>query len=295
MKRPLITAEDLQQSPDMVIPVGARLTPLAQDLLRKRGAVVRGRGAMPLARRLLIANWKSYKTVGEACEFARALGERVRPPTALQLVICPPFTALATLGEALRGVAELGAQDLSPHDEGAHTGEVAARHLLDVGCSYALVGHSERRAAGEGDALVATKLERALAAGLRPVLCVGETAEERAAGRAEAVVSTQLGRALANTRPTDLPRVVVAYEPRWAIGKGVTPTSAEIAGILGHVRHSLRQMAPEVAERVSVLYGGSVSPDNAGEILALEDCNGALVGGAALDPVRFSAILAAGS
>ena len=118
MKRPLITAEDLQQSPDMVIPVGARLTPLAQDLLRKRGAVVRGRGAMPLARRLLIANWKSYKTVGEACEFARALGERVRPPTALQLVICPPFTALATLGEALRGVTWVRVLEVGSGDWG---------------------------------------------------------------------------------------------------------------------------------------------------------------------------------
>lgn len=294
MKRPLITAEDLQASPDMVVPVGARLTPLARDLLRKRGGLVEHTYS-PLARRLLIANWKSHKTLGEARDFARALVGRVRPPTALRLVVCPPFTALATLGEALRGVAELGAQDLSPHEEGAHTGEVAARHLVDVGCSYALVGHSERRAAGEDDALVATKLGRALEAGLHPVLCVGETAEERASGRAEAVVSTQLGRALRDVSPVQLRDVVVAYEPRWAIGKGVTPTPDEIGAILEHVRESLRQSAPEVAERVSVLYGGSVKPQNAGPILGLADCNGALVGGASLDAELFAGILEAGT
>ncbi|MGE0709292.1 MAG: triose-phosphate isomerase [Planctomycetota bacterium] len=291
-QRPLVTARDLEGD-DPVIPAGAILTPLARDLLRKRGVTPRVVGeAGGAVDPLVVANWKSHKTLGEARAFAARLRDGLARGRA-RVVICPPFTALACLAEALAGAAELGAQDLSPHGEGAHTGEVAARHLVDVGCRFVIVGHSERRHAGEEDALVRRKLRAALGAGLGPILCVGETAEERRAGRAEAVVSRQLEEALAGLEPARLAATVVAYEPRWAIGAGVTPTPAEVEAMLSHVRRALGRVAEAAAAaRVPVLYGGSVNARNARELLSLPTCGGALVGGASLDPDALAAIAA---
>lgn len=293
-RRPLVTARDLeQQKGSPKIPEGALLTPLARDLLRKRGVRPRPEsrsGAAP--RRLLVANWKSYKTIPEALAFAREFRHLLAGRHAsAATVICPPATALATLSGALRGCAEVGAQDVSPHDEGAHTGELAPRHLLDAGARYAIVGHSERRAAGESDATCRLKVRTALRGGLDPILCVGETKAERSAGRAEAVVSDQLRAVVEGLLPDAVRRLIVAYEPRWAIGQGVTPTPTEVTAMLGHVRSVLARTAGEPAAQVPVLYGGSVNEKNAGELLRLPGCAGALVGGAALSPERFAAIL----
>jgi triosephosphate isomerase len=209
--------------------------------------------------------------------------------------VCPPFTALVALGPPLRGVAALGAQDVSAHDEGPYTGEVAARHLVEVGCAFAIVGHSERRQMGERDELIRAKVRAALRGGLDPILCVGETKDERKGGRTQAVVSTQLRAALEGLEPELVPRVVIAYEPRWAIGQGVTPTASEVADVLAHVRAVVTRVAGEQAgARTSALYGGSVTDKNAAELLALPYCAGALVGGASLEAARFAAIVTAG-
>lgn len=313
MSRPLVTADDVAGPGEPVLPEGAILTPMARDVLRRRGlapellrrapappttpAPVAAAGAVaatpPAARRLVVANWKSYKTVAEALAFARELGERA-PRGRAQAVVCPPFTALVALGPPLRGLAELGAQDVSAHDEGPHTGEVAARHLVELGCRFAIVGHSERRAAGETDALVRAKVRAALRGGLDPILCVGETKDERRGGRTQVVVSDQLRAALEGLEPEVVPRVVVAYEPRWAIGQGVTPTPLEVADVLAHVRGVVDRLAgAAAAAATAVLYGGSVSEKNAAALLGLPGCAGALVGGASLKAAAFAQIIEA--
>jgi triosephosphate isomerase len=292
MTRPLVTAKDLDGVAEPVIPPGAILTPLARDLLRKRGIDPKGLSSTGgAADTLVVANWKSHKTVAEAEAFAATLRDVLQPGGA-GVVICPPFTALQALGCALKGLAEVGAQDVSADGEGAHTGEIAARHLVEVGCTYVIVGHSERRHAGEGDAIVGRKLRRVLAAGLRPILCVGETGSERKAGRAESIVSRQL-QILRGLEPARLRRVLVAYEPRWAIGTGLTPTASEVQAMLAHARGAVGRIQPEAAPALSVLYGGSVKPSNARELLALPDCNGGLIGGAALDAHKLAAIVSA--
>lgn len=311
MGRPLVTAQDVAGPGEPRIPEGAILTPLARDVLRRRGlspellprvpapapAPAGGARAPTTAwtapRRLVIANWKSHKTIAEALAFAEELA-RLAPRSSARAVVCPPYTALVALGPPLRGVAELGAQDVSAHDEGPYTGEVAARHLVEVGCAYAIVGHSERRQMGETDELVRAKVRAALRGGLDPILCVGETKDEREGGRTQAVVSTQLRAALEGFEPEVVPRVIVAYEPRWAIGQGVTPTASEIADVLAHARAVIARVAGEgAAARTSILYGGSVGAKNAAELLAIPNCAGALVGGASLQATTFAAILGA--
>jgi triosephosphate isomerase len=297
-RKTLITARDLEQQPSLIIPEHALLTPLAKDLLRKRGLWPAPRRKLYQdkgPRRVVVANWKSHKTIPEALTFARELrGLREGKRTRAAAVVCPPSTALASLVGPLRGVAELGSQDVSAHGEGAHTGELAPRHLVDAGARYAIVGHSERRAAGESDALCRAKVRNALGGGLAPILCVGETKDEREAGRAFNVVSTQLEGALDGMTPDAFAKVVVAYEPRWAIGTGLVPTHEDVVDMLAHVRTVLGRVGQEeVAARVPVLYGGSVNEKNAAELLHLPGCAGALVGGAGLSPERFAKIIAA--
>lgn len=294
-KRPWITARDLRANPDLEIPADAILTPLAKDLVRARGEEPRRVDAASARREaLVVANWKSHKTRPEARAFVAGLSRGAGHGA--QLVVCPPFTALDALGAALAeaGLAvELGAQDVSAHGEGAHTGEVAARHLVELGCRWVIVGHSERRYAGESDALVARKLRVALDAELQPILCVGETLEERQAGRAESVVSRQLEVAVAGVSAGEAGQLAVAYEPRWAIGTGLTPTGAEVTELLQHIRRRLVAQLGESGAAPAVLYGGSVKPGNAAELMSLPGCGGALIGGAGLDPQAFGAIAAA--
>ena len=295
--RPWITARDLREAPDLEIPADAVLTPLARDLVRQRGEAPRRLQSSGVSREpLVVANWKSYKTHLEARAFVAALRQASLRGLQSQLAICPPFTALESLGSALReaGLAvELGAQDVSAHPEGAHTGEVSARHLTALGCTWALVGHSERRYAGEDDSLVARKTRAALGGGLRPLLCVGETIEERQSGRAEAVVNRQLEAALEGVTAEEVANLALAYEPRWAIGTGLTPTPSQISELLLHLRAQLGRLFGAAGLAPAILYGGSVKPSNAAELLSLPGCGGALVGGAALDPLGFAAIAAA--
>jgi triosephosphate isomerase len=284
----LITAEDVESG--VPIPEGALLTPLAQDLLRKKGvtALVEKRG--PILVPLVVANWKSHKTVAETRAFAKAF-LKSPPRGRARAVICPPFTALHALGSELGEAADLGAQDLSPFEEGAHTGEVAARHLVELGCRWVIVGHSERRAErGEDDALVRRKTRLALAHGLKPILCVGETLDERSAGRTSQVVREQLRAVLDGFDPARAQDLVVAYEPRWAIGRGVTPREDEIVAAIADI-HSEVERA--FGRRGLVLYGGSVALENATSIFALEGVGGGLVGGASLKAETFSKLVAA--
>ncbi len=239
-------------------------------------------------RPLIAGNWKMNGLKADGLALARAIragGGELRA----ELLICPPATLLAPVGEALAGsTVALGGQDCHSDRPGAHTGDIAAAMLADLGCRYVILGHSERRADhGETDELVRAKAVAALAAGLIAVVCLGETEAQRDRGQALEVVARQLdgslpGNALAaNT--------VVAYEPVWAIGTGRTPSSADIVAVHDHLRRELTRQVSDGAG-VRLLYGGSVKPGNAREILALPDVDGALVGGASLKAEDFLAI-----
>ena len=243
-------------------------------------------------RPLIAGNWKMNGRQADGLTLARALAERsAHEPLAADLLICPPATLLFLVAELLTDTpVALGAQDCHPKPSGAFTGDIAAPMLADAGCSYVIVGHSERRAGHrEDDALVRAKAEAAVAAGLIPIVCLGETEAERDAGQALAVVERQLAGSL--PAGAEAARLVVAYEPVWAIGTGRTPTAPDIEAVHRHLR---RQLAGRVAEpeRVRLLYGGSVKTDNCREILRLPEVNGALIGGASLKAEEFWAIAA---
>jgi triosephosphate isomerase len=243
---------------------------------------------MATSRRPLIAgNWKMNGQKAAMRELDAVIEGAGGPA---ELVICPPFTLVCAFADRAAGLpVAIGAQDCHPSASGAHTGDIAAEMLRDVGARFVIVGHSERRADhGEGDALVKAKAEAGLRAGLVPIVCVGEMRAERDGGRAESVVGAQLDGSL----PGD-PNLVVAYEPVWAIGTGLTPTSADIAAMHGFIRRKLVERFGPAGEGVRILYGGSVKPQNAAEILALPDVDGALVGGASLKAADFLAIAAA--
>jgi triosephosphate isomerase len=238
--------------------------------------------------RLVVGNWKMN---GSRAGNAVLLDElRRAAPFAAAVVVCVPTPYLAEVGAALRGTAiGWGAQDCSSHDAGAFTGEVSAAMLAEFGCKCVIVGHSERRALhGEGDRLVAEKAQRAIASGLRPIVCVGESRAEREAGSTEAVVGRQLGAAI-DLLGASLDCAVVAYEPVWAIGTGRTATPEQAQAVHAHLR-ALLAAAGRAAASIPILYGGSVKADNAGALFAGADVDGGLVGGAALDAGQFVAI-----
>ncbi len=248
-----------------------------------------------MTRRPLVAgNWKMHKTVGEAEALIQALLPRVASLESVEIAVCPPFTALAPMVDSARGSrVAVFAQNMHEADHGAFTGEVSAAMLLDLGVSGVILGHSERRAFfGETDAALARKLPAALTAGLTPILCVGETEAQRLAGETEAHVRAQLESDFAAVEPERYAEVVVAYEPIWAIGTGRVATPAQAQEAVAFVRSVLAERSAE-AERIRVLYGGSVSGENAVELLALADVDGALVGGASLTAESFAAICAA--
>ena len=209
--------------------------------------------------------------------------------------VCVPAPYLQQCADALAGTAlAWGAQDVSRHASGAYTGEVAASMLADLGCGYVIVGHSERRAYhGESDELVAQKAAAALEAGLTPIVCVGETLDEREAGQTNVVVGRQLSAVLALLDAAAIERIVVAYEPVWAIGTGKTATPAMAQEVHAQLRGQLRERSAEAAEKVAILYGGSMKPDNAAELMAQGDIDGGLIGGASLKAADFLAIIAA--
>jgi triosephosphate isomerase len=247
-----------------------------------------------MSRKLIAGNWKMNGTRQSAAALAGALAERARAagPLGWDPLVCPPAPLLGPVGEVLEGGAvALGGQDCHPSRSGAHTGDVSAEMLADAGCRYVIVGHSERRADhGEGDALVRSKAEAAAAAGLVPIVCVGETAAQRGAGEALRVIEAQVTGSL--PQGVDGANVVVAYEPVWAIGTGQTASPADVAQVHGHIRELLVRLlgGAGAAKAVRILYGGSVKPGNAAELLTVADVDGALVGGASLDAEDFWAI-----
>jgi triosephosphate isomerase (TIM) len=243
---------------------------------------------------LIAGNWKMHKTVAEATALAEALLRGLPEMIGREALVCPPFTALHALGGLLRDTPiGLGAQDVFYEAQGAYTGAISPPMLRDVGCTYVIVGHSERRQIfGEGDTLINRKLRAALSHGLRPILCVGETKPQRDASQAEAIVVGQVRVGLAEVGGMALPEVVIAYEPVWAIGTGDTATPADAQAMHATIRRTLAELyGAEAAGHVRIQYGGSVKPDNVDELMAQPDIDGALVGGASLTAESFLRIV----
>jgi len=245
-------------------------------------------------RPLIAANWKMHKTIAEAEAFARELLPLVAGASA-EVAVAPSFVALAALGRALAGSAvALTAQNVNPNEQGAFTGEISAAMLADAGCRYGIVGHSERRALyGETSAFVAAKVAALLARGIRPIVCVGESLAEREAGRTLAVVGDQLLESVASVPPGRAAEIVVAYEPVWAIGTGRTATPEMAQQVHAAIRAELARPFGAAGDEIRIQYGGSVKPENTAELMAQPDIDGALVGGASLDPKSFAAIVRA--
>ncbi len=247
-----------------------------------------------MARTPLIAgNWKMYKTATEGAALARELCQRLGSGGGVEVAVCPPFPALAAVGMALQGSGiALGAQDMHWEKEGAFTGAVSAGMLLHVGCRFVILGHSERRQHfGETDASVQRKVRAALAAGLTPIVCVGETLTERDGGQTLAVVARQVRAALDGLTGADLSRLILAYEPVWAIGTGRTATPEQAQDVHRALRRLLGELGGGSATRI--LYGGSVKAENAAALLRESDIDGALVGGASLVAEQFARIVEA--
>jgi len=242
---------------------------------------------------LIAGNWKMYKTASEAVVLASAVLKELSTPDGIEVVVCPPFTALAAVAQVIaESSVGLGAQDLHWAKDGAYTGEVSAEMLWDIGCRYVIVGHSERRQYfGETDEAVNKKSLAALAGGLTPIICIGETLSERETGRAHDVVEAQVKGALLGFTPEQVRALTVAYEPVWAIGTGKTATPGQAEEMHAHVRMAIAGLfGAGVAQGVRVLYGGSVKAENARELLRRSEIDGALVGGASLQADSFASI-----
>src|ERR1043166_3890956 len=246
-------------------------------------------------RKLIIAgNWKMNKTVAEALDLVNDLKLDLAGVKEVDIVVCPPFTSLGEVSKAiLDSNLRLGAQNMSEHNVGAYTGEIAAVMLKEFSVRYVILGHSERRTyQAESDELISKKARAAHAASLKPIVCVGETLTEREAGRTEKVVETQVTGSLAGLTKDQMVETVLAYEPVWAIGTGKTATAAQAQEAHAFIRRLLVKMFDEaVARKVRIQYGGSVKPANARELMSLPDVVGALVGGASLEVRSFADIV----
>ena len=241
---------------------------------------------------LVAGNWKMHGDETASRELVAGILEGAPSADNVHLVVCPPYPYLASVAVQLEGSnVMLGAQNVSEHEQGAYTGEVAPAMLVDVGCRYVIVGHSERRTLyGENNGQVAEKMAAALAARLVPILCVGETLEQREAGTTETVVSGQLAAAIERNGITAFAAAVIAYEPVWAIGTGKTATPEQAQEVHRYIRSVLAEHDPAVAEKVQILYGGSVKGDNAAGLFGMPDIDGGLIGGASLKAADFLAI-----
>lgn len=242
---------------------------------------------------ILAANWKMQKTTGEAEAFVRSFLPLVKNAGAVEVVIAPPFTALERVGAALRGSGiKLAAQNVNAEEEGAFTGEIAPRMLADLGCDYVIVGHSERRTLyGETSQTVAAKAAALLAHDLRPIVCVGESLQERETERTPAVIRAQIEESLAALPRERAEEMVIAYEPIWAIGTGRTATPEMAQEVHAMIRERLRERFGAAGDRIRIQYGGSVKPGNVRDLMAQADIDGALVGGASLEPESFAKIV----
>jgi triosephosphate isomerase len=242
----------------------------------------------------IAGNWKMFKTVSETVAFVNDLRDLVQAAAGVDIVVAPPFTAVHAAANAARGTnIAVAAQDLYWEREGAFTGEVSPAMIKEAGAAYSIVGHSERRRLfGETDAIVNRKTLAAIAAGLTPIVCIGETLEERERGEMLAVLDRQIKDGLDQLTAEQIGALVVAYEPVWAIGTGRTATAAQAGEAHAHIRKRLRQwFGGDAADACRILYGGSVKPDNIRELIAEEDVDGALVGGASLEVRSFADIV----
>jgi len=247
-----------------------------------------------MSRRNIVAgNWKMNLDRAKARELATAVAARSAEAGSVELVLCPPAVYLETVGNAIGGSeVALGGQNMHDKASGAFTGEIAPSMLADLGSRFVILGHSERRTLfGETDTTVNAKTKAALASGLTPIVCVGETLEEREGNRTQAVVTTQINGSLAGLSPTDVEKLVIAYEPVWAIGTGKVATPQQAQEVHALIRGLLGSLAsPAVAAKVRIQYGGSVKPDNAADLAVQPDIDGALVGGASLKADDFLGI-----
>jgi triosephosphate isomerase len=250
-------------------------------------AIILGIGMRPL----VAGNWKMNGLAASLKELAALKEKLAAKPPACEVVVCPPFTLIAQAAALVDGAFGLGGQDCHAKPCGAHTGDIAAEMLKDAGATYVILGHSERRHDhGERDAQVAAKVQAAWRAGLKAIICVGETEAQRYAGDAHKICSDQLDGSVPGQATPE--NTAIAYEPVWAIGTGKTATADDIMGMHGHIRASLLRRLGAGARQMRILYGGSVKPDNAAEVLNLAEVNGALVGGASLKSDEFHRIIA---
>lgn len=243
---------------------------------------------------IIAGNWKMYKTVGEALELVNGLKNELKGETGVEVVVCPPFTAISKVAEALKGTnIAYGAQDIYWEEEGAYTGEIAPKMLTDLGCSFCIIGHSERRSYfGETNETVNKKVKAALKHALTPIMCVGERLEERDSGKTFEVVKNHVEGGLAGLSKEDAAKIVIAYEPVWAIGTGRNAAPEQAQEVHKFIRDLLKKVFGEdVSSRVRIQYGGSVKPDNTKGIMAGGDVDGALVGGASLKVRDFAEIV----
>lgn len=244
---------------------------------------------------LVAGNWKMNGGTAANEELCDGIVAGLSGPASADLLVCPPFPYLEAVGRRLAGTGvRLGAQNVSQHASGAHTGEVSARMLKDLGCRYVIVGHSERRAMmHESSEIVAEKVSAALQEELTPILCVGETLEERTSGRMEAVIGSQLEAVLNGPGIDAIASAVIAYEPVWAIGTGRTASPGEAQEVHHYIRNILAERNVDIAGKVQILYGGSVKGDNAAGLFSMPDIDGGLIGGASLNAAEFLAIAGA--
>jgi triosephosphate isomerase (TIM) len=243
-----------------------------------------------IRKKVIAGNWKMNKSAAEGAELTKDILAEIGRETSVDTVLCPPFTALAAVGQCLEGQAvKLGAQNMHPEKNGAFTGEVSAEMLRTLYVTHVILGHSERRQYfGETDAFVNKKVLAALANELKPILCVGETLAEREAGQTLEVVRRQTEGALAVVKPEQLTTVIIAYEPVWAIGTGKVATTAQAQEVHAFIRDLLAKLhGAALAQKVRILYGGSMKPANAPELLAQPDIDGGLIGGASLEAKSF--------
>ncbi len=245
--------------------------------------------------KVIAGNWKMYKTLEETTTLLNELKAALAGiPGSTKVIVCPPYTSLSLAAGLLKGsVIHLGAQNMSQHEEGAFTGEISWKMLKSAGCEYVILGHSERRQYfGETNALVNEKARKALANGLLPIICVGETLAERESGRTQGVIKEQVEGVLAGLTAEMMGRIIVAYEPVWAIGTGLNATPEQAQEVHLQIRNLVTELfGKTVSEALVIQYGGSVKPDNSAGLLSQNDIDGALVGGACLKSESFSAIV----
>ncbi len=250
---------------------------------------------MNVKRRPIIAgNWKMNKTTGEAGDLAAELIPLVSAVKDRDIVLAPPFTSLEAVSETIKGTnISLSAQNMHWEDKGAFTGEISAEMLLDLNCKYVIIGHSERRQFfGETDETVNKKVKQSFKKGLQPIMCVGETLAEREAGKLNEIINRQVAGGLKDIGSDDMKKVVIAYEPVWAIGTGKTATPEQANEVHALIRQKVKSLYDaEIAEGIRIQYGGSVTPENVSSLMAKPDIDGALVGGASLKPESFAALV----